>query len=140
MANGAQTESQQTPVQNGSGDAVPQERSGRRSHAVAVFFVILVAAAIGSVFLWNYYSVRESTDDAEIEGPIHPISARIGGTVLNVLVRENQLVEAGQVLVELDSQDYQVALKRAEADLAEAEATLAGNRSEERRVGKECRL
>jgi membrane fusion protein (multidrug efflux system) len=86
---------------------------------------ILVAAAvviIGGVLVWRHYAVRESTDDAQIEGDIIPISARVGGTVKSVLVEDNQYVEAGTVLVQIDPTDYEVAARHAQADLADAKA------------------
>ena len=87
----------------------------------------LVAAAaavllIGGVLAWWHYSGRESTDDAQIDGHIHQVASRAGGTVLEVAVRENQQVHAGDVLVRIDPRDYDVALARAQADLAEARA------------------
>jgi membrane fusion protein (multidrug efflux system) len=59
-----------------------------------------------------------------VDGHIYPVSARVGGTAVKVLVDNNQYVAAGTVLVELDTKDYRVALDRARADLAESAATL----------------
>lgn len=81
---------------------------------------LLVAVALFA--LGRYYSIRETTDAAQIEAHIHPLGARVGGTVLRVLVNDNQPVKAGTILVQLDPRDYQVAVARAQADLAEAEA------------------
>ena len=90
--------------------------------------VIVVLA--GVYFAWRYYSVRESTDDAQIDGNIYPISARIGGHIVGVEVENNQFVKKGNILVRLDPTDYQVVLERAQADyanaLARAEASQAG--------------
>ncbi|HZD95563.1 MAG TPA: HlyD family secretion protein [Candidatus Sulfotelmatobacter sp.] len=86
---------------------------------VALVLVVLVAAG---VFLWHYYSVRESTDDAQIDGHINPISPRVMGIVVRVLHDDNEVVEAGTLLVELDPKDYEVAVDRARADLANAQA------------------
>lgn len=83
---------------------------------------VALVLVVGSTILWSYYSSRETTDDAQIEGDIAPISARVGGTVTRVLVDDNQYVEAGTELVELDPTDYNVALQRAQAELADAEA------------------
>jgi membrane fusion protein (multidrug efflux system) len=77
----------------------------------------------GGIMVWHYYSNRESTDDAQIDGHIHPISARVSGTVLRVLHDDNETVPPGTLLVELDPKDYQVALDRARADLANAQAS-----------------
>lgn len=83
----------------------------------------LVAVAVG-VYLWRYYSVRESTDDAQINAHIGQISPQVGGPVQRVFVDDNQYVEAGTVLVQIDPRDYQTALERATADLTAAQANF----------------
>lgn len=87
-----------------------------------VMLLALVAIIVGGYQVWHYYSVRESTDDAQIDGHIVPVSSRVPGTVIAVNVDDNQFVEAGTVLVQLDTKDYEVALAKAEADLADAQA------------------
>jgi membrane fusion protein, multidrug efflux system len=111
------------------------ERPSKRERAAGFFREhprakwILAALALvllgGGVFIWHYYSVRESTDDAQIDGHIYPISARVSGTVVRVLHDDNEIVQAGTLLVELDPKDYQVARDRARADLANAQASAA---------------
>jgi membrane fusion protein (multidrug efflux system) len=86
---------------------------------------VLVVAAI-AIGAWWYYGGRESTDDAQIDGHIVPISARISGTVAEVLVDDNQRVKAGQVLVRIDPRDYQAKVDQARAALAVAKAEAAG--------------
>ncbi len=78
--------------------------------------------------LFVYYFNRESTDDAQVDGHITPISAKVYGRVAEVLVNDNQPVKAGQPLVRLDGRDYQAALDQAKAQqaLAESEAQSAG--------------
>lgn len=101
-----------------------------RTHPHAKWVVAVVALVIlgAGIFFWHYYSVRESTDDAQIDGHINPISPRVTGTVLRVLHDDNQLVQAGELLVELDPKDYEVAADRARADLANAQAnSVAAN-------------
>jgi len=83
---------------------------------VAVLAVIGIAA-----WLW-ITAGRESTDDAQVDGHVTPIAARVGGTVSRVLVIDNQQVAQGATLVEIDPRDYQVALDKAKADVADAEA------------------
>ena len=85
--------------------------------------VVIVAAVL--VYLWRTAG-RVSTDDAQVDGHITQVSARVGGTVTKVNVKENQYVEAGTVLVELDPRDYQVAVDRARAELADAQANASG--------------
>jgi membrane fusion protein (multidrug efflux system) len=100
-------------------------RSGRNRTWIVVGAVLLVAAI---VVAWRYYSVRASTDDAQVSGHITPISARVGGVVETVNVGENQHVEAGSVLVQLDRRDYEVALRLAEGEYAASEAELEAAR------------
>ena len=91
-----------------------------RGWVLGLMLLILVAG----LFYWEHTRHLESTDDAQIDGHLHPISARVGGTVLKVLVQDNQYVEAGTLLVQIDPKDFQVAVELARANLAEAEANL----------------
>lgn len=72
---------------------------------------------------------RESTDDAQVDAHVTPVAPRVGGTVLRLPVGDNEPIEAGAVLVELDPRDYQVAVARARAELADAEASALAARS-----------
>ena len=78
---------------------------------------------VGGVFLWRYLSSYESTDDAQADVHLYPVSARISGYVVKVNVDDNQWVQQGTVLVEIDPKDYEVAVAQAKANLASAEAT-----------------
>jgi membrane fusion protein (multidrug efflux system) len=95
-------------------------RKRRRNLIVAVSAVVLIVAGL---FLWRYLSSYESTDDAQADVHLYPVSARISGYVIRVNVNDNQWVNKGDVLVEIDPTDYQVALTQAQANLANAEAT-----------------
>jgi membrane fusion protein (multidrug efflux system) len=86
--------------------------------------------AAGSFYGWRYFGAYESTDDAEVDGHINAISARISGYVLDVPVEDEQYVKAGDVLVRIDPKDYSVALANARADLAAAEAALLSSRTD----------
>jgi membrane fusion protein, multidrug efflux system len=82
--------------------------------------VTVAATGIGS---YVYYAAGfESTDDAFLQGDVHPVSPRIDGTVAKVLVDDNAHVEAGQPLVEIDPADLNLAVQGSEADLAQARA------------------
>jgi membrane fusion protein (multidrug efflux system) len=96
-------------------------RHGGRARTILVVAGV-VAAVAGALASWHF-SGRESTDDAQIDGHLVPVAARVGGTVLAVLVKDNQPVEKGALLVRIDPRDYEVAAARAAADLAENEAT-----------------
>ena len=88
----------------------------------ALVALLLAALAAAGLFLYLHLAGRESTDDAQLEGNIVPVAARVGGAVVAVRVVDNQQVAAGTTLVELDPADYKVAVARAEAELADAEA------------------
>ncbi len=87
---------------------------------------IVVLAALISLIV--YYHNRESTDDAQVDGHITPVAAKISGRVGKVLVLDNQPVKAGELLLQIDQADYQAALDQAKAALAlaESEARSAG--------------
>jgi membrane fusion protein (multidrug efflux system) len=84
-----------------------------------------LALLVSSVLLYRHFAGWESTDDAQIDGYIYPVSSRVSGYVTRVTVDENQYVEVGTVLAELDSQDYKVALANARATLVNDQASAA---------------
>src|SRR5262245_33184051 len=90
---------------------------------------LLVALAASSYAAWNYFSKWESTDDAQVDGHIHPLNARVCVTVIAVRVREKQLVDAGTVVAQLAARDYEIAVAHAEADLAQAKAAATAARA-----------
>jgi membrane fusion protein (multidrug efflux system) len=88
-----------------------------------VFLIVgIVVLLVAGFFLWRYFDSYEDTDDAQIDGHLNSISARVSGHVLKLLVEDNQYVAAGTPLVEIDPKDYQVAVDRAKADYADAAA------------------
>jgi len=110
--------------------STPVVRKRKRGHVRIIAPIVLVVLVVAGYFLWRYFSTYESTDDAQVDGHLNAISARINGQVSEVLVDEEQIVKAGDVLVRIDPRDYQVAVARAEADLADAEATLMSSRTD----------
>src|ERR1700733_2567225 len=86
----------------------PPARSRRRLPIWLIIAIIIVIAGAG-IWIFHYYSTFETTDDAQVDGHINPISARVGGYVIKVNVNDNKYVDAGTVL--------------AQADLASAEST-----------------
>jgi membrane fusion protein (multidrug efflux system) len=90
---------------------------------------VLIAVLATSAWLWATAG-RETTDDAQVDAHVTPIAARVGGTVIDVPVKENQLVEAGAILVVIDPRDYQVALDKARAELATAEADASAAKAD----------
>jgi membrane fusion protein (multidrug efflux system) len=94
-----------------------------RQRAFIAAGVLLVAVVVG-YFGWHLLSPREDTDDAQVSGHVSPVATRVGGTVQAIKVQDNQTVKAGTVLVELDPRDYELAVAKAEADLAAAEAAF----------------
>ena len=83
-----------------------------------------IIIAVGGFLFWFHYRNHQSTDDAQVDGHIIPISSRVPGSVLEVLVNDNQSVKKGQVLVKLDPRDYQAKLDDAEAKLAAAQSRV----------------
>jgi membrane fusion protein (multidrug efflux system) len=97
------------------------KRSNSRRNILIV--VIVLVLLVGGFFLWRYLGGYESTDDAQVDAHLYPVSARVSGYVVKVNVDDNQYVQKGAVLVEIDPKDYEVAVEQAKANLANAEAT-----------------
>src|SRR5215510_11840465 len=103
---------------------VSRHLSRRYDPRFRLFLIIgLIAWVIVGFFLWRYFASYESTDDAQIDGHVNSISARVSGHVISLRVQDNQYVEAGTLLAEIDPADYQVIVQRAEADYDDARAT-----------------
>ena len=115
------------PIQSASGASTPAPSSPRyprsNTRRNIIIAVVAVVAIVGGIFLWRYFGSYESTDDAQVDAHLYPVSARISGYVTKVNVGDNQYVEKGTVLVEIDPRDYEVAVDQAKASLASAEAT-----------------
>lgn len=87
------------------------------------FLILTLAAAAPSI--WRYLQSYEATDDAQIDGHIDPLSSRIDGTVIAVHVEDDDRVTKGELLVETDPRDYEVAVEQARARLGLALAQVA---------------
>lgn len=118
----------QRPSEERTNDSSAKKKTSnprRKSTVRFVVLALLVVAAIIAIPIYAYYSVRESTDDAQVDGHVVPISPRIAGVIQKVLVDDNVAVKAGQELVELDQRDYQVALQQAQAQLTSSQANTS---------------
>jgi membrane fusion protein, multidrug efflux system len=113
-------EGERTPGGHDAGDDARKRRTRRIRVALAVAVLALVALA-----WWLHARRYEGTDDAQVDGDISAVSTRVSGTVVAVHAVDNQQVKAGQILVELDTADLEVAAAQARAALAQAEAQLA---------------
>jgi membrane fusion protein, multidrug efflux system len=114
-------------------DAQTEQRFRRIFHqhplgARAAAFLLAAALIAGGGLLLRNALAWESTDDAQVNGHVMPLSARINGYVLEVPVIEGQLVHAGDLLVTIDPKDYKIAVEQAEATLADAQASAASSR------------
>ncbi len=86
------------------------------------FIFAALVIVVTAFFLWRYLASYESTDDAQIDGHVNSVSARVSGHVIKLNVEDNQYVEQGTVLVEIDPADYDVAVAKARAEYADAQA------------------
>ena len=120
-------EQESTPApaneQNVVSRRVVTRRGFRSKFRPAYYIPIALLLIVGAILLWRYFASYESTDDAQVDVHLYPVSARISGYVIKVNVNDNQWVQQGTVLVEIDPKDYEVAVAKARADLANAEAT-----------------
>ncbi len=116
-------EDEKNGAQNDAQDK-PRQKSRRRFIIILVVAILIVGVLL---FYWRS-TFYEDTDDAQVNGHLIQVSARINGNVINVPVAENQLVKAGDVIVELDPRDYQTTVNQDEANLAAAESNYESNR------------
>jgi membrane fusion protein, multidrug efflux system len=111
------------PANNaGAADPLTSAYPKRRSYKRWIFVAALVVLAVAGALLGHYLSGFESTDDAQVDVHLYPVSARISGYIQKVHVEDNQWVDEGSLLVEIDPRDYEVALARAQATLETSEA------------------
>lgn len=100
--------------------AVERRRSGRRVLGISLGAAVVLGLLAFGVHAWLYARAHEDTDDAQVEGHIIPVLARVGGYVRSVRVTDDERVRAGALLVELDDRDLAARLAQTEADLSEA--------------------
>src|SRR5580658_3157954 len=108
------------------GSARPEEKRQPAQHLpwrrIIPASALAIVAVLGTAKYLRYAAGFVSTDDSYLEADVHPISPRINGTVSEVLVQDNQHVEAGQPLVAIDPADLSLAVQAGEGDLAQAQA------------------
>ena len=100
-------------------DAAPEKKSGRKFIIIAVIILLVIGAAI---FYWRS-TFSEDTDDAQVDGDLYQVSARVTGQIIKVYVEDNQEIKIGDPIAEIDPRDYQVALEQAQANLASSQAS-----------------
>jgi membrane fusion protein, multidrug efflux system len=107
-------------------DATPAANGNRRRFVLPIL-IVLVALGLGwAVKEYLYARVHESTDDAQVDGDMTPVLAKVGGYVSKITVDENNHVAGDSLLVQIDPAEYQARLEQAEADLAAARAAVTG--------------
>jgi membrane fusion protein (multidrug efflux system) len=109
-------------IQNDAGAADDNGQGRRKSFLFASILGLLVLA--GVIGFWLYSRTYESTDDAQVDGHLNGITARIDGVIKAVHVEENQSIQAGQLVAEMDPRDYEIALEQVQAQLLKAQADL----------------
>jgi membrane fusion protein (multidrug efflux system) len=108
----------QTDARKPDEEEVPAQKSGRKFIIIAVIILLVIGAGI---FYWRS-TFTEDTDDAQVDGDLYQVSSRVTGQVVKVYVDDNQQVNIGAPIAEIDPKDYQVALEQAQATLASAQA------------------
>ena len=113
---------------NGRSDAAESDQppSTKKKIVLSLVGVVALILLFWGFQKWNYGRSHQTTDNAQVDGHIVPVLAKVGGYVKTVNVSENDHVNAGQLLVQLDDADYRVRFQQAQADLAAAEATAGG--------------
>jgi len=126
MATAIESGAPTSPRNGRSAAAEPDKPSTKKKFVVPIVIVLGLVLGFWAFQKWNYGRSHQSTDNAQVDGHIVPVLAKVGGYVKTVNVNENDHVNAGQSLVQLDDADYRVRFQQAQADLAAAEATAGG--------------
>ena len=126
MATAIESGAPTSPRNGRSATAEPDKPSTKKKFVVPIVIVLGLVLGFWAFQKWNYGRSHESTDNAQVDGHIVPVLAKVGGYVKTVNVNENDHVNTGQLLVQLDDADYRVRFQQAQADLAAAEATAGG--------------
>jgi len=99
-----------------------------RGRAFTIFFLVLLIAAGVGVYYWLQARQFETTDDAQVEAHLSSVSSRVDGAITRVYVDDNQIVKAGDPLVDLDPRDFQVAVDQVRAQVAQARSQVTAQR------------
>ncbi len=105
----------------------PPNRRPKRRFVIPIVALLVIAVGVWGVQRWNYGRAHESTDNAQVDGHLVPVLAKVGGYVAAVNVVENQHIDQGQLLVQIDESEYRVRLAQASAELAAAQAGVGSN-------------
>jgi membrane fusion protein, multidrug efflux system len=100
------------------------ERLRARRRMVLILTALVIVAVAATVYWWVNSVAYESTDDAFIDARTVPVSAQISAAIVDVPVTDNQLVEAGAVLLRLDDRDYRAQVDQANAQMSQAQASI----------------
>lgn len=135
MASQIETEPVTKPAEEKRTVHVSESEAKRGTSAKTIIFrivllAILIGAGIWGYGFWQNLQRFESTDDAQVDGSIYTVSSRVSGHVAEVMVGDEQIVKAGDVLLRLDPKDYDVAIAKARADLADSIAVLQSMRTD----------
>jgi len=106
--------------------AAPEKATMRKQIIIGVIAVAVALALTWAIKTFIYARAHETTDNAQVDGHIVPVLAKVGGYVTAVLVQDNDSVRMGKTLVRIDDSEYKVKVAQAEADLAAAQSTAGG--------------
>ncbi len=112
-----------SPLQS---DSKPGKQSKIRRKRILVISAVIVLVSAGGYFATNVFQY-EDTDDAQVEGHVIPLSARVNGHIKAMYVNEGQLVHAGEAMMTIDAEDYKIAEDFAQVNLSEALSKAASS-------------
>jgi membrane fusion protein (multidrug efflux system) len=110
------------------GETAARGRAPKKKNAIrnVILLAILAVGLFYGIRTWRFHSTHATTDDAQVEGHILPVSPKVGGFVSRIYVSDEQAVKPGDTLFTLDASELTIRLRQAEAELMAAEAAAKG--------------
>jgi len=110
-------------MENNHVEQAPESKPSNKKFIIILAALLIIGGGFG-FYKYQHSQAHEKTDDAQVERNMSPIIPKVGGFITKVLVKDNQMVHKGDTLFLIDTQDYEVRVREAEANLLAAQSSF----------------